>query len=408
MAQLASKVEIGFDLSSGQGPFFVLDDPVAGVLDSTEWLLGGTIFYNVTEYVRSVSVDRGRNSLFSAFPAGGASIALNNHNRYFDPRYDESPFAGNIIPKREIRITTGTAIQFTGWINDWNLSYAPNGDSIADALASDATGLFAGRSLSAGTPSVEASGARVNYVLDQASVAWGNALRDVAVGETELSAEPIEAGTNAWNYLQTVAATEGGNLFVGKEGDLVFQNRTKIPTSEGLIAFGGTAIPFSNLEVIYGSENLYNEIVVSRIGGGTATAQDTSSIEEYGIRNLALSDLLFSTDQGSVDLALYYANLYSQPEYRFQSLEVALHKLPEGQQNSILNLEIGSICRVEFTPNNIGSVIDQYVEIVRINHEIAPTTHFVTLGFKEIKYQYWILSDPAFGKLSGDNRLGDA
>ncbi len=41
MSVPATVVEIGFDVSGLGGPFFLLDDPVAGVLDNTEYLLGG-------------------------------------------------------------------------------------------------------------------------------------------------------------------------------------------------------------------------------------------------------------------------------------------------------------------------------------------------------------------------------
>ncbi len=65
MAIPATTVEIGFDLSALGGPFFILDDPVQGVLDNTEYTLGGTLFYDVTEYVRSVSVRRGKSRQLS-------------------------------------------------------------------------------------------------------------------------------------------------------------------------------------------------------------------------------------------------------------------------------------------------------------------------------------------------------
>ena len=61
MAIPSTKVELGFDLSdTGRGPYLTLDDPVAGQLDNADWVLGGTLFFDVTDKVRSVSVTRGR------------------------------------------------------------------------------------------------------------------------------------------------------------------------------------------------------------------------------------------------------------------------------------------------------------------------------------------------------------
>jgi hypothetical protein len=400
MTMPIEKIEVGFDLTSGTGPFIRLDDPVSGILESPDWTLGGTIFYDVTDRVKSFSVSRGRSSLFSSFPAGSVSVVFNNHDRAFDPLYTASPFNGNIIPKREIRVKSGGIIQFTGWIDDWNLTYAPNGDSIAEAVAFDATGVLAGRTLAVTTPVEQSSGARVNAILSASGVNWATGLREIDAGEATLSTFEIPANTNALTYLQNVAATEAGNLFIGKTGKVVFQDRTKAPTSDSLVSFGNGGISFQNLEVVFGSENLYNEITISREGGGTATAQDSDSIDEYGIRNLTLSNLLFSTDQQSLELALNYAVEFSQPEYRFQSLEVALHKLGSIDQEKIQNLEIGSICKVTFTPNNVGDAIVRYVEVIRISQEVNPETHYTTLGFSSLDYASLVLDDAEFGKLN--------
>jgi hypothetical protein len=400
MAMPIEKIEVGFDLTSGTGPFLKLDDPVSGVLDDPDWTLGGTIFLDVTDRVKSFSVSRGRSSLFSSFPAGSVSVVFNNHDRAFDPLYTASPFNGNIIPKREIRVKSGGIIQFTGWIDDWNLTYAPNGDSIAEAIAYDATGLLAGRTLPLTTPVVQSSGQRVNAILDTTGVNWPADLRQVDIGEATLSDFEIPQSTNALSYLQNIASTEAGNIFVGKTGKVVFQDRTKAATSDSLVIFGNGGVPFQNLEVVYGSENLYNEIVISREGGATATAQDQNSIDEYGIRTLTQSNLLFSTDEQSLELALIYAVEFSQPEYRFQSLEIALHKLEEADQEKIQELEIGSVCKVLFTPNGIGDAIVRFVEIVRISQEVNPETHYTTLGFSSLDYAPLVLDDAEFGKLN--------
>jgi len=400
MAMPTEKVEIGFDLVSGTGPFLKLDDPVSGRLDDSDWTLAGTIFFDVTERVKSFSLSRGRSSLFSSFPAGSATVVFNNHDRAFDPLYTASPFFGNIIPKREIRITSGNSVQFSGWVEDWNLSYSPNGDSIADAVAFDATGLLAGRTLPETTPTQQTSGARVNAVLNAAGVDWSPELREIDTGQAILSNFEIPANTNALTYLQTVASTEAGNIFIGKNGKVVFQNRQKAATSESLVEFGEGGIAVQGLEVVYGSENLFNEITISREGGGTATAQDSNSIDEYGIRNLTISNLLFSTDEQSLELALNYAVEFSQPEYRFQSLDVPLHKLGSTDQEKIQNLEIGSICKVTFTPNGIGEPIARFVEVIRIEQDVNPETHFVSLGFSSLEYASLVLDDAEFGKLN--------
>ena len=164
--------------------------------------------------------------------------------------------------------------------------------------------------------------------------------------------------------------------------------------------FGGTGVPFTSLEVVYGSENLYNEVSVSRISGGTATAQDIQSVGDYGLRNLTQNGLLLDSDDALVELALVLAQRFSQPEYRFKSLEVALHKLTPEQQNQVLDIDLGAISKVLFTPNNIGDPIERFVQVINISQEVNTQTHFIEFGFQAIDYASLVLDDAEFGKLN--------
>lgn len=392
------KVEVGFDQSfSGAGNFFTLDSATKGKLDDPGFPLAGLQFIDITSRARDFTISRGRRSIFAAFPAGQATITLNNHDRAFDPLYTASPYAGNIIPRREIRVTSGGKIVFSGWIDDWNLTYLPNGDSVVEAIAYDAGSILSGQTLAAGTPTPELTGARVAQVLDD--VNWSPELREIDTGLANLSDFPIDDNTNVMAYLQQVANSEPGLVFVDKDGKVAFKDRSTTPTSDTLIDLGGTGIPFANLEVVYGSEKLYNQITVSRSGGGTATASNLQSISDYGAREFEQNNLLLSTDGALVDLAVVLAERYSEPEYRFSALEVAVHKLDAADQDTILDAEIGDIARVTFTPNGIGDAIIRFVQIININHTVSTETHFVEFGFQALDYAALVLDDTEFGKL---------
>jgi hypothetical protein len=398
MAMPIEKVEVGFDTSfSGAGNFFVLDDATKGQLDNTSYPLGGLTFIDVTDRVRNFSISRGRSNLFSAFPAGQLNVEFNNHDRAFDPLYAQSPFAGNIVPRREIRVSTDDVVQYVGWIDDWGFSYLPNGDSVAEAIAYDATSIISGQTLALGTPTAQLSGARVENILDQ--INWSPQERNIETGVATFSNAVIDANTNAMNYLQTIALSEPGLVFVDKIGRLTFLDRTTAPTSTGLVQFGGTGISFQSVDVSYGSDNLYNEVVLDRVGGGTATATDTQSVTDYGLRTLSQSGLLLNTDLALAELALVLAQQYSQPEYRFSSLEVAIHKLDPAEQEDVLGLELGSVAKIVFTPNGIGDAIQRFVQVISINHTVNPQNHFVEFGFQSLDAAYLVLDDAEFGKL---------
>ena len=401
MAIPTPKVEVGFDLTESPiGPFFALDDSTRGRLDNEDWVLAGTIFVDITDATREISISRGRGRDFSNYLAGSANVSLNNHNRDFDPLFTDSPYNGNIIPRREIRISSGDEIQFTGWIGDWDLTYTTDGDSVAVAVANDALSILASQKLVANTPVAEKTGERINRILSESTVSWPLDLRLIDTGQATLGTQDREAETNALVYLQDVVNTEPGEFFVGKNGRTVFQDRSIAPTSENLVLFDKTdGIPFSNVNVIYGSELLYNEIIVGRSGGGTVTASNIASQNNYGIRSLAVTDLLLNDDADLFEYGSVWANRYSEPEYRFESLEVELGTITSAQQTAMLGLELGSIVQIRFTPNNIAPAIDRYLEVISINHRITSTEHYVVMGFQGLDYQALVLDDSVFGKL---------
>ena len=407
MAVPNTTVEIGFDLSSLGGPFFTLDDSVQGVLDNTEFTLGGTLFYDVSEFLLGVQVNRGKSRELDRYNAGQSSVLLDNRARTFDPLYTSSPYFGQIVPHREIRIKSNGSAVFYGVVDDWNLDYSPNGDNTASAFSSDGFTLLATQSLTAHTATSELTGARVNAVLDRSEVSWPASTRNVETGKATLQGDIVDEGTNVLEYLQIVEKSEPGSVFIGKDGYFNFQQRTQDISSTAVKTFAddGTGINFNNLQVVYGSEQLYNKIVITRANGTAQTANDTDSQNQYGISTLDQDNLLLNTDIASAELAAFLLSRYSEPEYRFEALEIELANLSTAQQNEVLSLELTDVVRVKFTPNGIGSAIDQYALITGVTHRTNSVSHSVTIGLSTLDYANFILDDSVFGVLD-TSRLG--
>lgn len=393
-------VQIGFDLVGANANLLTLDDPVKGKLNTPAYPLGGQIFYDVTDKVKSIAVRRGKNRQLDEFDSGLANVVFDNNDRTFDPEYVNSPYYGQIIPKRAIRIFSGGNPVFQGVIDDWNLNYDPGGFSEASAASSDAFTLFNTQTLPAGTATAQKSGERVNAILNLADVNWSTQDRTIDTGLTQLGADVFVEDTNVLEYLRTIAKTEPGNLFIGKNGHVIFTDRDTSATSGGVtLSDDGTGIPYQGMKVVYGSELLYNEIVIGSLAAGTVVAQDTGSIAQYGVLNLTQTGLLMSDPDYVENLALYYANKYSSPEYRFESVEVVLDELSDVDQQKILGLEIADFVTIKFTPNGIAPAIQKVAEIIRIDNDITPQAHVVSLGFATLDYFLLVLDDPEFGKL---------
>lgn len=394
------KIEFGFDLTESLNPpFFTLDDTTKGRLDNTEYRLGGVLFYDVTEYLSAYTIDRGRQPIEQNMQAGQAEVQLNNHNRYFDPLYTGSPYYGNIVPQRELRISANGEYLFQGWIEDWDLNYTPDGDSFAIAKAQDALSSLSSRIVAPFTPPEELTGERINRILDLDTVAWPAALRNIEDGQVTVAANPVTENVSALEYMRAIAGSDPGDVHIDRNGIFHFDDRTKAATSDSYVEFGTAGIPFTNLQVAYGSEELFNEIVITRQNGGTVTASDAASIGEYGIRTWNISESQVSSDEQMVDIAVGLIAKYSQPVYRFSALDVNMNRLSTEQQDQILTLDFGNVCKVVFRPNNIGDAIERYVEVINIAHQVDAENFIVTLGFDDILAPGLVLDDAVFGKL---------
>lgn len=408
MAVPTPKVEIGFDiLSSGFGPYFVLDDAVKGKLDNTDYLLAGLIFFDVTDSVRSIAIKRGKDRGLDQYDAGLANVVFNNNDRTFDPEYSGSPFYGQIIPKRQIRISSGGEVVFTGVIDDWNLQYEPNGDSLASAACSDALVYFQNQNLGERTNSAQQSGDRLGTILSLPEVDWPISERDIETGNMELGADTIADGTNALDYIRLITRSEPGSFFIAKAGGVVYRDRRTGPVSGGTkLADDGTGIPYTNMVVDYGSELLYNQITAA--SSLLETAVQVNALESqdlYGIFNLTRDGLLINSDTDLQDYASFLANRFKDPEYRFKSVQINLDQRTLAQQSELLGLEIGDVVNIVFTPNGITPGINKYAEIISIDHAVDSVNHIMTLGFATLDFSLLVLDDVVFGKLDNGNAL---
>ena len=402
-----NKVEIGFDLS-GQpdAEFAKLDDAFYGILDAAQTILGGAIYQDVTPDVLVYSISRGKSRQLDKYQSGKANIQLDNNLRSYDPLYSASPYAGQILPKREIRITSNSIVQYQGVIDDWDLQYQPEGNSIAIIKASDEMSQMANQSLSAVTNTAQFTGERIAAILGNAGMQWPNNRTDLETGLQSLQADVISEGTNALSYLNTIADSEPGDFYINRQGIATFKDRYEsAPATPLLFADDGTGIPYQNLAVVYGSELLYNEVSVSRLNGGTETAVNLKSQEDFGISSFSLSGLPLDNDTSADNLATYLVSGYAQPEYRFEAIDINITDLSNAVQTQILNLEVTDFIRLLFTPNNVPPAIDRFAKVIRISQTVTPLSHTVTLGLASTEYNFFTLSDVIFGRLTSGNAL---
>jgi hypothetical protein len=410
MAAPAVKVELGLNLGARDPNTFLLDDAVRGVLDNTEYTLSGDRFFNITDRLMSASTTRGKSQALDRIDAGTIDFVVDNSDRVFDPLYSAGPYFGQLIPGREVRVSCNGYPVIYGFIDDLDIGYQPNNRSVVSIQSSDALSTLTINNLPAVTVPAELSGARVTRILDLPEVAWPTDKRSIDTGNTELSDVDITEGTQTVSYLQLVGTSEAGQVFVSKDGKFVFKARNSPPgvidvifTDETSVP-GFTAIPFADLAVVYGSEELYNRIVISnnKVVPDEVTAEDAESQLLYGPRSYTVNGLLNNSATELQFLADFLLARFKEPQYRFQSLSVVLDVLTESQQNEVLDLEIGNVVQVKFTPSGIPPAIEQFVRVIGINHEWSNNEKRINLSLERLDFSLFILDDAVFGVLDDD------
>jgi hypothetical protein len=396
-----TKVFVQFDIEASSAAFFTLDDSVQGVLDGI-YGLGGDVLEDVTQYVASVSIGRGKSQELDRFTSGQATVTFHNDNRWFDPFYVDSPYYQQFVPKRQVLITVNDVPAYTGYIDDIDLQYNLGNKSYASITCSDAFARLSSTELDTFTNTTQYSGQRINTILSRPEVDWPLTARNVDTGGQFLQADTVSDGTNTLNYLQLVELSEPGALFISKDGKVTFKDRVDLPSVTGNLIFAddGTGIPYSEIQVAYGSENLYNRVTVTRDGGTPQVADNAFSQSVYGIQALSQDGLLMDSDTKALEIAEFLVAEYKLPELRFSSVGITLHDKITSVQDDLLGLELNDVVKIVFTPNNIGDPIDVYALITGISHAVSIDRHVVKFEFGQTTDFPFILDNATYGILS--------
>lgn len=368
---------------------FTLD---SSQLDGTDVLDGSTDFADVTEYVTNVTIRRGRSSQLDTMNVGQATLILDDKasGRSFDPANTASPYVQGgygIAPRRFVQIYAGTAGDeplFVGRVNDLDIDYQQPDNSFAIITCVDDLSAFARTNLLAFTPSEELSSTRVSTILDRPEVAYSTATRDIQTGVATLGTVAYDENSNVKNVLDGIALAEDGRFFVNRGGTAVFQSRISFTFDSASIQFSdlsGTAIPYQELAVGYGAETLYNRIQIAVQGLAVSTAVDSTSVSEFGVNTLNISEVPLNNQTAGDSLADNLLVKYKDPVVRFTEMSILLNGLTATQGQDVAVLDIGDLVEISKTySTGSPSTVTKTMYVENIAHDITPGTHRIRLG----------------------------
>jgi hypothetical protein len=140
-----------------------------------------------------------------------------------------------------------------------------------------------------------------------------------------------------------------------------------------------TNIPFTAVQLAYGSELNYNRVVVVNTAG-TVTAVDAAAGTAYGVRTFTQADNLSNTLADGTAVANYLLDSYRLPDYRFQSISTELNGMAALDQYEVLITDIWDAADITYTPSAVGTALHSIEKVVGVAHSISPASHLVTFA----------------------------
>jgi len=344
------------------------------------------IWTDISPYVRSITTDRRFDRTMQAWETGAATITLNNQDARFSPANLGGPYVSygvtGIRPWRPVRIRATwagvTYDVYKGYALSWKESYdqpSPNGGgayvtvSCVDEMESlSRFGGLAVTPVGAG----ELSGVRIHRILNNAGHTGS---RMVDPGNVTMQATDLSL--NAVEELKLTTDSEGGGLYITKDGTLTFERSTALVdnarsnTIQAICGDGPGELPYSDVQPAYDGDLLVNIVAWSRTGGAMQIVTDEVSRALYkDKRDTSKTNLMCSTDLQVATLAQFFIQRFSKPEDRIASVQIKPRYNPTVLFPAVLTREVRDLVRAVRRPPG-GITISRDCHIAGISHEIT-------------------------------------
>jgi len=356
-------------------------------------------FTDVSTYVRSIEVNRGRQHALDEFQTGTCAVVLDNTDDRFNPLNTSSPYYNSatgetkVKPFKKIRVSavydSTTYRLFTGFITGYPESFGGQGvDATVRVQAVDlfkllnlntigSRGWILGNSSRSLVGSArlgyadeqELSSARINRLLDAFGIPTAD--RTISTGDLQVQAG-VSVDTNLLTALKQVEEAEQGQFFIGANGNAIFRDRnfkrTQQFASNATFGNGVGELPFSDVITNFDESRIINIVSVTREGGTEQLLQNNDSIDEFGARSNSLTGTLNINDTDALDIATQRLAQFENTSPRVEGLVIN----PLGNTSlwtQTLGRELGDKITVK-VPTPASTTMEFGVHIESIRHSI--------------------------------------
>ena len=387
---------------------FELDDAVRGVLDNPDFVLdGSTVFADITQYVETLNIRRGRQrTTDQTTQAGTCSFTMKEYalDQNLNPLndlsvyYDSAQDMPGLAPLRIVRVSRDGQYLFVGRVTNYDYRYTLGALDEVTVVCADDFYLLSRTALATFTPSTETSAARLSTVLARPEVAYAGATSITASPVTTLGNYLVADNTQVATYINRINQAEQGRIFLSRSGVLTMQPRiTAAFSSPALQLSDAGDVPYNALTIEFDASNVVNRASILRETGIAQVATDPTSIAQYFTQSVEQTDSLLADDPQALNLADYL--LVAQPSPRYTSVGIWFGSLTAPQRADAAVIEIGDL--IEITKTETFGTVTQELYVEGIDHNItfegghamrfytSPTT---------LVYEF-ILNDPTYGIL---------
>lgn len=275
--------------------------------------------------------------------------------------------------------------RYNGYAESWDLGWTQRRGTI-DVKLVDGFEPAAVENIAVDMPS-HLSGTRIKFTAD--AFGWPRSERSIQAGQSLVQASGFSNNlTQPLTHLLDIGETEQGVTFIGRDGQLTFQDRNDRITgggnslSKATFGDGGPnagELPYVGVTPNYGIEQVYNYVSVTRIGGAQQVAEDAASQLQYWKRELGRSGTWHTTDTDASSVAGFLLAKYKQPALRFDAIKVDPTRDP-ATWPAVLRRELSNRITVVRRPQAaaVGLIRAVHIEHISDTITLGDNTHWET------------------------------
>ena len=368
------------------------------------------VWASLTSRVREYHARLYRQTELDEFQTGEFALVLDNRDRELEPGYTGSSHSPNVLPRKRIRVQARhnavTNDRVGGFIRVLPVSWPGQLDAIVAVSCAD-YGMALNRAQVTlnGYPE-ELAHTRIGRVLDAVGVPAGD--RDLDTSDhmcAEVAALDATSSNQqtvgALEHCRQAALSDGGYLFVARDGTITFHNRAHrrdvLGTPAGTLGDLPGEIPYQpSLVGQMDDSRLWNRAAVLTADATREEASNATSEGAYWPSRRDDFQSLLARPGEAAALASLFVWRYKDARLRFPAVEVLLESshMATAHIAALLAADVGTRFTVKRRPPGGGAAIDQDVHVDGIQEDVVrgqPWQLSLDVSPADVDTDFWVL-----------------